>query len=463
MNTKILLPVFVFFLVLTFCSMHIPFFWDGTFFSGLSLYFYENGYNGFIAPQANDTGGFPLFSAYLTFMWKCFGKTLWVSHFAMLPFLIGIAYEYFKLAKRFISTNMIALSMLLLVIEPVFLTQSLLMGYDIVITCFFLLALNALYDDKKFIFSIAILLLCMISVRGVMLAGALFMIDILRNRNIGFSGIRLYLPTVLLLICWTFYHHSQTGWYIFSPVRESNAEQLGGIKMMLRQLAYIGWKNVDLGRITLWALFILAMAYHLRKKTLPLMKELLQMVFIPLVVLSACMILIKNPIGHKYFLTIFLLLNIAACYVIDRFENKNSKRILFALIAISLVAGNFTMYPQRYGNSWDSSLKIIPYFSMNKQMHEYILSSKINADEIGTQFPFTSDSRAAYMTNASYHYVDIEDQPVSNFRYFLYSNVINTNRIAELEAIQKTWIEEKKFEKGMVVLTLYRNPGPSPF
>ena len=202
MNTKILLPVFIFLLLLTIFSINIPFFWDGTFFSGLSLYFYDNGFNGFIAPQGNDTGGFPLFSAYLTFMWKCFGKTLLVSHIAMLPFLIGIAYEYFKLAKRFVSKATIIFSMCLLLIEPVFITQSILMGYDIAIAYFFLLALNALYDKKKPFLSIAILLLCMISVRGIMLTAALLLIDLLRNKKVSFVIIRAYLPAVIVLLCW---------------------------------------------------------------------------------------------------------------------------------------------------------------------------------------------------------------------------------------------------------------------
>lgn len=458
MNTKILLPVFLFFLLLTLFSTDIPFFWDGTFFSGLALHFYENGFNNFIAPQTNDTGGFPLFSAYLTFMWKLFGKTLLVSHVALLPFLLGVSYEYFKLAKRFINTNTIIFAMALLLIEPVLITQSILMGYDIVISYFFLLAMNAIYADKKTVYSVALFFLCMISLRGIMLASALFIIDILKNRTLSFQLIKAYLPAILLLFCWMIYHRHQTGWYVFSPAREDNAEQFGGIKMMFRQLIYIGWKNIDLGRIALWVLFAFAAIYHFRKKKLQDMIDLLRMVLVPLLILSAFMILIKNPIGHKYFLPVFLVLNIAACYVIDKFENKKSKRVLFILTAASLIAGNFILYPQRYGNSWDSSLKIIPYFDLSHKMKEHIQTAMIDPAGIGTQFPLTSDLRFSYLSDSSCRFSDIENKPIKSFPYFLYSNIINTNRIDEIEIIQKSWIEEKKFEKGLVILTLYKNP-----
>nr|MBA3972302.1 hypothetical protein [Bacteroidota bacterium] len=403
MSAKILFSAFLFFMILTFLSINIPFFWDGTFFSALSVHFYHNGFNGFIAPQANDTGGFPLFSTYLALMWKCFGKTLLVSHVAMLPFLFGITYEYFKLAKRFVSTRTILFTILLLMIEPVLITQSVLMGYDILITYFFLMALNVMYDNKNIIYCIAVVLLCMISVRGIMLSGALLIIDITIRQRLNFTIIKVYIPAVLFLTCWIFYHHAQTDWYIFSPVRENNAEQFAGVTMMFRQLFYIVWKNLDLGRIALWIIFIFAAIYHVRKKTFPLMKDLILLLIVPLVVLSACMILIKNPIGHKYFLTTFLILNIAAGYVIDRFEDKKIRNILFTLSAASLIAGNFVMYSQRYGNSWDSSLKIIPYFDLSKKMHEHIKSSNISPSEVATQFPLTSDSQFSYLTDSSYH------------------------------------------------------------
>jgi hypothetical protein len=458
-NTKILLPFFILLTLLTIFSFNIPFFWDSTFFSGLSIYFYENGMNGLIAPESFDTGGFPMYSIYLTALWKCFGKTLLVSHLAMLPFLFGLLYEFFKLAKRYLNEKTIVWAIILLLLEPVFITQSMFMGYDIIIAYFFLLSLNALYNKKSILFSIALLLLCLISIRGMMLSVALFIIDLYHNRKFNFTFLKNYIAAILILLLWAFYHKQQTGWYIFSPLRESNAEQFSGINMMLRQFLYILWKNLDMGRIALWIIFIFFCLYFFKKTKSEQHKEVLRNVSVPFVILTSFMILIKNPIGHKYFLVVFCMLIIATCYFIQHIEKQNTRRLTFLMLAMCLIAGNFIIYPQRYGNAWDSSLKVISYFPLEQKMRTYIHTKQIDSETIGTQFPLTNNVSSSTLADTSVaSYKDIETNPINNFPYFLYCNIINSGRMADLENIQKNWIVEKELKSGMVELILYKNP-----
>lgn len=456
-NFKILLPVFFLLILITFFSLSIPFFWDSTFFSALSVHFNENGINGFIAPLSTDTGGFPLYSIYLTTIWKCFGKSLAISHIAILPFMIGVAFEYLKLAKRYLNNTTIKYAILLLLIEPVFITQSILMGYDILIAYFFLLCLNALNNKMNILFSIGLAFLCLISVRGTILAFAFFVIELLMNRKLDFKWLKNYLPAISIIITWTIYHKLQTGWYIFSPVREDNSEQFTGITMMSRQFLYALWKNIDMGRITLWGIFIVFGYYISKRNNTPLLKELSRNIFIPLLTLTLVMILIKNPIGHKYFLTVFLLLNISVCYLLEHVKKK-IKITLYSLIVISLIGGNFITYPQRYGNAWDSSLKILPFFKVEKEMNNYITINQIKCNNVGTQFPLTNDLRYSHLIDSSYYYTDIENNPTNTFQYFLYSNIINTNRMDEIEEIKKSWTVEKELKKEGIIITLYKNP-----
>lgn len=457
-NTKILLPFFIFLILLTIFSLNIPFFWDSAFFSSLSVEFYSTGLNGFIAPEEFDTGGFPLYSVYLTAMWKCFGKTLLVSHFAVLPFLLGIVYEFYKLANRYLNEKTIALALVLLVIQPVFITQSILMGYDIIILYFFLLSLNALYNNRTILYPIALILLCLISIRGIMLASALFIFDLILNKKINLNFLRNYFPSIIILFVWTVYHKQETGWFLFSPIREDNHEQFSGTAMMLRQFLYVVWKNLDLGVIALWMIFIFSSFYFLKKTKSTQHKELLRFVLIAFSVLTLFMILIKNPIGNKYFLVVFVLLILAVCYFIQQIEKRKVRLALFAMVIISLIAGNFILYPQRYGNAWDSSLKIIPYFKIENEMKEYILKNNLSSDKIASQFPLTIDFRYSQLSDSTYQYSDIEEDDIDSYPYFLYSNIINTNRIEELEEIKNTWIVEKEIISGMIELVLYKNP-----
>ncbi|MFL5765337.1 MAG: hypothetical protein ACJ77K_15440 [Bacteroidia bacterium] len=456
MNKKLLFAVFCFFILLTIFSRNIPFFWDGTFFSSLALRFYGNGFNGFIAPLSNDTGGFPLYSAYLACAWKVFGKSLLVSHIAMLPFILGTAWEYLKLAKRWLNGSVLILAMLLLIIEPVFITQSILMGYDVLVCYFFLLALNALLDKRKTLFVTAIILLCMISVRGLMLATALLLIDLRLNRGAGYSFLKNYIPALIFVLLWIFHHHSKTGWYIFSPERDHNAESFAGPKMILRQLIYIAWKNLDIGRITLWLTLLVGYRYFLKKTKDG--NQLLSLILIPLLTLSVFMCLIKNPIAPKYFMVVFLLLNIGGCLVIQHLEKRNTRLMIFSSIAISLVCGNFILYPQRFGNTWDSTIKILPYFDAKNEMDHYIETKNVTEYSFATQFPLNAIADPNTLV-PFWVYRDLDSRPVEEWDYFLYSNVINTNRMADLEKIKNTWIKEKEIRTGQIILILYRNPG----
>ncbi len=457
-NSKILLPFFIFLILLTIFSFNIPFFWDSAFFSSLSVEFYNTGLNGFIAPEKFDTGGFPLYSIYLTAMWNCFGKTLLVSHLAMVPFLFGVIYEFFKLAKRYLNERTIAFALLILIIHPVFITQSILMGYDIIILYFFLLSLNALYNNRTILYSIALIFLCLISIRGIMLASALFVFDILLNKKINLKQLGSYIPSIIVLIIWAIYHKQQTDWYLFSPIREGNHEKFSGIGMMFRQFIYVLWKNIDLGGIVLWIIFLFSGFYFFRKTKSSQHKELLRSVVISFFVLTTFMILIKNPIGPKYFLVVFVLLILAVCYFIQQIEKQKVRITLFTLITIFLMAGNFILYPQRYGNAWDSSLKIIPYFKIEKEMNKYVFKNNISNRTIGTQFPLTMDLNVSHLSDSTFHYSDIEKNNINSYSYFLYSNIINTNRIEELEEIKKTWVIQKEMKSGMIELVLYKNP-----
>src|SRR6218665_1366427 len=147
-----LLLAFVFFSLLTVFSLSIPFFWDGTFFSEIAVNLFDKGLLHLSDTSHPDTGGFPLYSLYMATVWKISGKSLAVSHFAILPFLFGILVQYYKLCKRFLNPSVIPAALLLLICEPVFITQSILMGYDILMVYFFMLALNALLAERKLLF-----------------------------------------------------------------------------------------------------------------------------------------------------------------------------------------------------------------------------------------------------------------------------------------------------------------------
>lgn len=459
MRNKTLLFTYLYFILLTFFSLHIPFFWDGTFFSEISVHFFKEGYNGFISPEQTDTGGFPMYSAYLTLCWKIFGKSLAVSHIAILPFLLGIAFEYFKLAKRYLSDKMLFFAMVLLIIEPVLITQSVLMGYDILMVWLFLLSLNLLLSNKYKLFSIALIFLCMSSMRGVILGISLLVIDYLLNKKISIFWFSKYVPTILIIIVWSIYHHQQTGWFFFSPQREKTDESFLPFSMAIKQAGYIIWKINDFGRVVLW-IFMLIAGFRLYKKTKSEnFFQLVKIVFVPMIILLICMSFLANPVGHKYFIVVFLCLQIAICYLLQQISSSIKRNVLFISFCIVLIAGNFWIYPERYGNGWDSSLKILPFFELKNKMDEYIIQNKIPLEKIGTQYPLIADKRFSHLLDSSFHYTNVWKGPVSNYDYYLQSNVINTDIPEQIEKVKKSWTLLKMERSGQVYIELYSRMG----
>ncbi|MEO6760159.1 MAG: hypothetical protein ABIO24_11950, partial [Saprospiraceae bacterium] len=163
-----------------------PFFWDTVQLgSKHAHFFYENGLHWAALPPAIDSGHPPVFGFYLAILWSIFGKTLPVSHWAMLPFLLGIVALLLRLGRRFGKEKWVFWLLPLVLLDPVLAGQMTLISPDVVLVFFFLLAMDSLLGKKPWLFTLAILGLCAVSMRGMMTAGTLFVwnLGIIRIRN----------------------------------------------------------------------------------------------------------------------------------------------------------------------------------------------------------------------------------------------------------------------------------------
>ena len=459
----VLLFALLFYVVLTFFSSSIPFFWDNTIYSELSSHYYFNGYKTIIAPSALDLRGFYFYQLYMSFVWKLFGRTLFVSHLAILPFLFGIVFEFYKAAKYFLSEKTIPIAIILLLIEPTFNTQSILMGYDIIPLYFFMVSINLLLQQKFKLLYFSLLLIALSNFRGLFLVASIFIIQQLQfYKEHKFFQIKLiiyYLPATVAIIIWALFHKINTGWYFFSPMYEYDDEKTNSLIMMIKQLGFISWKLIDFGRIILWLITIIGwyiLSRHI--KITDKFKLLLYLLFIPLMVTSTLMAAISNPIGHRYFMFTYLILIIATCNIIEQLKSKKIFIASVCIVFISLLTGNFWLYPERFGNGWDSSLKVLPYFNLKNEMDRFIVENKITPSDVGTQFPLIADKQFSHLTDSSFHYTNVWRGPLSTYKYYLQTNVINTDIPEQIEDVKRNWTVIKDLKQGLVYLTLYKNP-----
>ena len=88
----------------------------------------------------------------------------------------------------------------------------------------------------------------------------------------------------------------------------------------------------------------------------------------------------------------------------------------------------------------------------------YVKVQKLNPRQIGTRFPLIDNSDDTELDRTNFQFANAINGPVSQFRYYLHSNVCNTGLLPQIELIQKKWNLLKEVKKGEVYIALYENP-----
>lgn len=466
LNKAALYFVFFFFIVLAFWTKDIPFFWDSALYCQISHYYYETNFSSLIVPPNLDPAGSPMiYWMYMALVWKLFGKTLLVSHLAVLPFLIGIAWEYYKLAKKFLPDYLTVIAMLLLIVEPTFISQSIYLGYDIPKAYLFLLALNALLEKRFALTSIAVCLLSLSSLRGMFLAFGLLSIHLYLlkrgDQKNNWKELWVYLPSVLFVSGWMAYHYLNTGWVLFfSNGYYAEDRMIVSFGQMFRQCIYIFWEIADFGRVFVWGFISAATAYIITKKmqVSSQLKFLLFSILIPLIISIITLCPFSIPVGHKYFIVLFLLSHILFLYAAHLlFRNKKIIYLLTSAASLLLITGNFWIYSGGLSNGWDSSLKSLSYFELKNEINAFIVDENINPLEVGTKFPIYFNIRTTDLSDTNFEFSDIKKSSVKEFKYVLLSNVSNQFTLAEKTELSR-WNLFKEYKHGQVYLKLFKNP-----
>src|SRR5665811_945241 len=93
--------LYLIFTLLVVGTMRFPFFWDTIQLgSEHAHFFYETNFRIIILPNVIDSGHIPILGIYLASIWTLFGKSLLLSHLAMLPFVLGIVFQSIQLCRR---------------------------------------------------------------------------------------------------------------------------------------------------------------------------------------------------------------------------------------------------------------------------------------------------------------------------------------------------------------------------
>jgi hypothetical protein len=433
-------------------SDHV-FFWDTIQLGAKhALFYYENGLNLSLLPAEIDSGHPPLFGYYLALCWTLFGKTLAVSHLAMLPFLLGIIFMAFRLNSILAATIPVWMLCLLLFADPVLAAQSILVSPDIPLVFFFLLGIFSILRYKPGWLSLAIIGLGLISLRGMMCGLVLFAWEFMTFRP-RLRTLLPYLPGGLLAAVFLVWHYAETGWIGYhaeSPWAPSF--ERSDTNGLLRNAAILVWRLLDFGRIFLW----LSLAFLLYKfKTInPLSRQLAWLFLLAVLILSPSLLLHKALSAHRYLLPVFLSLSLLFISLLSG-VSRPKKPWIYALAVVGFLSGNFWIYPTHIAQGWDASLAHLPYYNLRHEALRYMKQKNIPLADTGTAFP---EIGALKFRDLSAQEAGLKEKNLATDRYILWSNVMNDFSDAETQQLRERWLVLQRWQAGGITLILYQRP-----
>lgn len=438
-----------------------PFFWDTVQLAARQGdWFYKQSFQTLLLPDEIDSGHIPAFGWYLAACWKVFGQTLSVSHLAMVPFLWLLIYQLYRLCNT-LFPSLAVMGTIILLADPTLMSQMSLISPDIVLVAAFLLGLNSILHQQRSLLAMAVLLLGLVSLRGMMVAAALFIwqlyISLTSSKQSRFTVyFRLllpYLPGGLVVLIYLLYHYQLKGWigaHADSPWAESFAAS--GPASWFRQLAILGWRIGDFGRIFLLAAAGIAWwkSGWFRNKQVP---QLLVLSICLGLILGVPAIISPGLAQHRYLLPPIIGVYCLFLSFLSVLPGKRFKNVLYSITIFGLISGNFWVYPNGIAQGWDASLAHKPYFEGRRQCLQFLSQEGIAFAGVGTVFPEIGPVHDRQLDGQQdgFAALNMEQQD-----YVYYSNIMNDFTAQAISELSANWQPVFKYDKHRVQVIIYQ-------
>jgi hypothetical protein len=405
------------------------FFWDTIQLgSKQAHFFYEASEFSLLLPNEIDSGHFPLFGLYLSVWWDIFGKTLFFSHLAMLPWVLWIVYVIYRLTTIYCAENYRYLMVIIVCLEPTLLAQITLISPDVILVASFLSVWLYYQKNNALNLAVFVLVLSLISLRGFMVAGALFSSACLiwwqdKKNKKSLLRIPAFLPGMIAVLLFLGYHYQKSAWIGFhadSPWSPSFTKvSFSGI---LYNSGLFIWRIFDFGRVGIFILLIYLLKKE--KRTFGLTTNFMFVSgILTTLVLAGVTIGFQSLTAHRYYMPIYLIFLITSLHLLYKSDLTSAikKRISLGL-AICLISGHFWVYADGVSKGWDSSLSFRPVFSLYNDVENYLKIKGIEKKEVTSFFPFLSKEKYWKLNDSSDCFANAEEQKT---KYLLLSNIHN--------------------------------------
>jgi len=414
-----------------------------------------------------DSGHPPLLGMLLALTWTAFGKSLLVSHAIMFPFLVMIIYQTGRLTEKLFPASYLFAANALLLFEATLMAQSTLISPDVILMAFFLYALNATISMKRWHLAIALLVLSMLSMRGMMCCALIFVLNVYQYLN-GYAKkqnakaiVTTFLPFIpgaIVALSFLVYHYEQTGWLGYHPESPwADAFKRPGMRGFFFNLFVLGWRLGDFGRIFVWIVLAFCLAWIVRKKPGPLQSYpgnwLLFLAIASIGILGLPLTFYKNLLAHRYLLPAYFSVNLLTLHLLIKLFRRARAKLVILCLVIGELTGNFWVYPKGIAMGWDSTLAYLPYFSLRQECLDWLNEHHVSDKIVGTGFP--NESCFKY-TNLGEDGPCFSSYNLQADQYIIYSNVFNDFSKSQIDTLYKNWQPELNIHRGAVDMVIFK-------
>ncbi|MEM9884822.1 MAG: hypothetical protein AAF849_02950 [Bacteroidota bacterium] len=461
--------LFAFVIAAQFFIKDYIFFWDTIqLASKHAHWYYENNFRHLLLPTEFDSGHPPVFGMYLALWWKCLGQSLIVSHLSILPFSLLSVFLLKRLGDFFFRSEKLGVLLpLLLLLDPTFAAQNVLISPDAVLMCAFFAGIFAIVKEKSGLLLIAALVLAMISLRGMMVVLILYFLKIyyyyqFKKQTFQFKLLWrasiFFIPAGLFALVFLAFHYQQMGWIAYHATSPwaASFEKVNAIGLV-KNIGIYAWRMLDFGRV--FVMLALLLLWLKAKISLNALEQdnrlgfLLVLLIASVLLLSPSLLLHKHLSAHRYFLPIYFASSLLCLFLLFQFLQGSRRYVIYGLICLGLWSGNLWIYPPKIAQGWDATLAHLPYYDLSAEMMQLIAARQIPFSEIGSVFP---EVGARKYRNLNRVEDGFERADLDRHNYIFYANIMNDFSDEDLESLEKEWeIAEELKSKG-ILLRLYR-------
>ncbi len=455
----------LFYILFTILTLNLPFFGDHvSLISAPANFIYDTSFHTLILPDELNSGHPPFYALLHAVVWKVFGRTLIASHCITLLATLLLYVQFVSFSKKIHSEQQLPIAILLFVAQPVIITQVSLMSTDILLCAMFLLGLNSIISGKRKLLAVAIAISLLISLRGFLTVGFLFICELILSKGSGKQFFRMslfYFLSALPALCWHIYHYTETGWMLANPISPWAAgRDFVSFKYLPGKVFEYALRFIEFGMIIPWLVIIISLRKLFQSV---LSRPYIRILIAGLLFFSLFIIFFRNPVMLRYLLPLQIICLVLTAKMLSEIVKPQLKRILTGSIAIVFIAHHFFAYPQMRSSvfeySWgEGSLAHLSYFKFREQGKSLLEAHSIQPAKVYTGFPDYKSFNDTNLNGEYFGYQPIPDNGIQSCPYIFYSNIMNgITKDTELE-LKNNWIRLGSYYAYPVEYVLFKNP-----